>query len=167
MYNVTGMWRNSLPGGFSLIELMVSVGLMAVLTAGLVSVIGQGSRQTARDGRRQADLGSLRASLELFRNDNGTYPPCPGNAANCTTGYLPAAYMATLPTDPIPTRSYIYRPLDASGVGTCNGIVSGAGADRCVSFFLCAAGERTTAAAAGCPATCGGAFVCSLVVSSL
>ena len=144
--------------GFSLVELLIAIGLMSVISAGIVSLIGQGPRQTARDGRRQADLEKIASALELYRNDNASYPPCFVNATvGCvvTTADLPGlsaptSYLSTYPADADATRQYVYNPLDPSG-GTCDGT----GADRCVTYSLCTALEKVTAAVGGTPA-CGG-----------
>lgn len=154
MYNVIGMWRIDLPKGFSLIELVISIGIMAILSAGVVSLLGKGPQQSSRDSRRLTDLASIAGALEIYRNDNGRYPVL--HTALVTN------YISSIPLDPKSSSGRIYRymPKDASG-GDCTGL------ERCVKFYICAAGEKTTTAAAGCPLTCGGTFTCSLVVSSL
>ena len=53
--------------GFSLVELLIAIGLMSVISAGIVSLIGQGPRQTARDGRRQADLEKILEREDTLR----------------------------------------------------------------------------------------------------
>jgi prepilin-type N-terminal cleavage/methylation domain-containing protein len=59
--------------GFSMIELLVVATILVVLsTIGLVSYNQAG--QSARNGKRQADLETLRQALVLYRVDNGTYP---------------------------------------------------------------------------------------------
>jgi len=58
--------------GFSLVELLIAIGLMSVISAGIVSLIGQGPRQTARDGRRQADLAD---AGERRGNASGSFAP--------------------------------------------------------------------------------------------
>lgn len=162
MYNVIGMWKSKLPYGFSLVELLVSVGILAVLTAGTVSLIGAGPRQRSRDVRRQSDLESIAGALALYRNDLAGYPQCPAGALNCAAGAIPGmvtTYIGAMPADPSSPRQYVYVPRQS---GTqCSG------SDRCNSFVLCAAGEKPPiVAAAGCPATCGGAFTCSIKVTS-
>lgn len=59
--------------GFSLIELMVAVTILAVATSiGVVSYTN--ANRKARNGKRQADLEQVRAALELYRTDYGKYP---------------------------------------------------------------------------------------------
>jgi prepilin-type N-terminal cleavage/methylation domain-containing protein len=59
--------------GFSLIEILVVVTIMATLTAiGMVSY-SQISKNS-RDGKRKADLEQVRAALVLYRTESGEYP---------------------------------------------------------------------------------------------
>lgn len=59
--------------GFTLIELMVVMMIIAVLS-GLALVSLQSSRRGARDAQRRADLEEIRAALEMYKVDLGTYP---------------------------------------------------------------------------------------------
>lgn len=130
------MWRsNKVNNGFTLIELIVTMGLIAVLSAGVVALIGQGPRRYSRDSQRQADLQQIRSALEMYRNDFGGYPS--------TTAPLSPLYLTTgWPADPSsPGRNYAYLP---------NGCVAG----RCTSYTLCAAGEKSPTPAVGC-GSCG------------
>ena len=77
--------------GFTLIELIVSVTIIAVLTViGVISYAG--ASQKARDGRRVADLEKIRIALELYRQNVGSYP------ASLTD--LETEYMQQLPVGP-------------------------------------------------------------------
>ena len=59
--------------GFTLIELMIVMAVLSVLAvSGLASF--QASQRNARDGRRKADLETIRQALELYRRENGRYP---------------------------------------------------------------------------------------------
>jgi len=164
MYNVIGMRKNSLKFnvGFTLIELMISIGLVAILSASAISLLGPSSRQSSRDTKRQADLNVIASALSMYRNDMGTYPECPAAAATCTSGYITTTYLGTLPPDPLSSsgRDYVYKPENSAG-NACDATP----ANRCVSYSICAAGEKVTSAVTGCPATCGGTFTCSLKVS--
>ena len=86
--------RNDKRRGFSLIELMVGVSIIAVLaTVGMVSYRSANAR--ARDSRREADVQQIRAALEMYRTDNGVYP---NDLATLTT--TPAYMSADLLLDP-------------------------------------------------------------------
>ena len=62
--------------GFTLIEILVTATIIAVLTAiGLVSF--RSANIKARDGKRMADIEQLKAALEIYRSDNPTYPSRP------------------------------------------------------------------------------------------
>ncbi len=178
MYNVVGMHRTNILRiayyrlhinlGFTLVELLVSIGLLAVLSAGVVSIIGTGPAKTGRDGKRQTDLQSIASALELYRNDNGTYPQCTGGVTGCTAGSLVngtgmpsfSGYLSTIPGDvKSPTREYRYAPLDSSS-NACDGTLG----DKCVKYSLCAALENGTGSVVGC-GTCG-ATTCNVLVLS-
>ena len=60
-------------GGFTLFELLVSISIIAVLTA--IAVVSYGGlNKKARDSRRIADLEKIRISLESFRQIGSSYP---------------------------------------------------------------------------------------------
>ena len=128
MYNVIGMWGIRLQRGFTLIELLVTVAMVAALSAGVLTLIGQGPRQTARDGRRAADLEQIASALELFRNDQARYPG-PTWTGDLTGG----SYLTAVPTDPVSGGNYTYTPAPA-GCTTAG--------TRCTTYSLCATREK-------------------------
>jgi len=66
-----GIVKKSL--GFTMIELLVAATIIAVLSAiGMVAFRSANIR--ARDGKRKADIEQVRAALELYRSDVGSYP---------------------------------------------------------------------------------------------
>jgi len=144
-YNVIGMWKYRF--GFTLIEILITIGIMAVISAGVMTKIGPGPKQTARDGNRKAAIAQMVSALEIYRSDAGTYPACNPVGANClisaTTGFT-TNYLPVVPTDPTSGRSYRYAPLSAVN-GNCDGA-----ATKCVKYTLCAALEKITAADANC-----------------
>ena len=59
--------------GFSLIELLVVISIIAVITAvGMTNFLG--ARERARDARRKQDLVQLKNALRLYYNDYNAYP---------------------------------------------------------------------------------------------
>lgn len=110
---------------------MVAITVLAILSAGVISLIGRGPGQSARDARRKADLEKIASALELYRNDRGGYATA-GNYA--CVGALPCL-MNTFITSPLPTDpqsgggSYRYTP------GTCGGTT-------CRTYTLCADLEK-------------------------
>ena len=59
--------------GFTLIELMVTMGIIAVLAGMAVFNFNQ-SRVRARDVQRKNDMSQLQKAFELYKNDNRSYP---------------------------------------------------------------------------------------------
>ena len=121
MYNVIGMYKIK-KKGFTIIELLVAVGVMAVMSAGIVAAIGQGPRMRSRDARRKADLESIRTALEMYRNNYGWYPS-PANY-DCI-GALPCfspTYISNIPTDPkTPIMKYPYsQPSGSRSYSLCS-----------------------------------------------
>lgn len=73
---------SDLSKGFSLIELMVVIGIIAVLTSiGIVSY--SQARNRANIAKAQADMETLKKAMILYKLDYGELPPSP----NSPTGY--------------------------------------------------------------------------------
>jgi len=81
--------------GFSLIELLVVIFIIATLT-GLLLPNLMSARQRARDTRRKQDLEAIKNSLRLYYNDNQGYP----DAGDFSFGTSWGEYMARVPQDP-------------------------------------------------------------------
>lgn len=91
--------------GFTLIELIVSVTIIAVLTVvGVVSF--SGTNKKARDSRRMADLENIRIALELYRQGTGSSYPASLSSINVGT-----TYIQKIPTDPKYATEYTYQKL--------------------------------------------------------
>jgi len=91
--------------GFTLVELLVSATIIALLAGIGVASFSALSKQS-RDSRRKADLENLRSALELYRSDNDYYPA--DLATLVTDGYLGKALA-----DPKADRQYAYCPSGA------------------------------------------------------
>ncbi|OGG61155.1 hypothetical protein A3C87_03320 [Candidatus Kaiserbacteria bacterium RIFCSPHIGHO2_02_FULL_49_34] len=115
--------------GFTLIELMVSITIIGILTAGAAVAFGN-ARANARDAQRYAVLAQMQLALETYRQVNGSYPStsntwwsvCSGFGSKDVTGvngYVPnlaPTYMTKLPLDPVSAtgcsgtnKGYLYR----------------------------------------------------------
>ena len=116
--------------GFTLVELLVTISIIAILSAiGLVlysTVLKQG-----RDSKRQSDLKSIQLALEQYVNDQGFYPApspsslTPGTGALTTSTGNPTSpapalktYMSIIPNDSNSSTPYVYVALKDGA--TCN-----------------------------------------------
>ncbi|MEK7504509.1 MAG: type II secretion system protein [Patescibacteria group bacterium] len=105
---------------FTLIELLVALSIMALIM-GLSLTAFDSTKKSARDGRRKADIESIRSALEIYRSDNSVYP--------ANLNLLTPSYVTTIPTDPVATQSYVY---------SCT--------PPCYSYTLCATLEQVSGA---------------------
>jgi general secretion pathway protein G len=112
--------------GFTLLEVLVSATIIAVLTAiGIVSYASVNKR--SRDVKRKSDMEQMRSALEMFRADNNEYPN-PGTNASIIAGQfnqasvleddLVSTYLPAVSTDPDVDQSYYYQPIATGGVYT-------------------------------------------------
>lgn len=96
--------------GFTFIELLVTVTLIAVLSAiGIVSY--SSAQRRSRDGKRKADLEIIRSALEMYRADEDGYPD--------DLYDLETDYIRSIPIDPRTGSGYGYSPA-ASPVTSYN-----------------------------------------------
>lgn len=126
--------------GFSLVELLVVIGLLGVIAAVSLALLNPDTYlKKSRDSRRKADLQQIRAALELYRSDYGHYPRN-GGWVNSTQGDswirdidtsrpLTPNYIKTVPKDPKNTGgwpmsggyTYAYFSATSSMCGTTAG----------------------------------------------
>jgi len=105
--------------GFSLLELLVVISIMAILVSiGTVAFITV--QRTGRDSRRRADLRSMQDAFEQYIADNGTYADC-STMVDYDSG-SGALIPAGLPVDPRNSGDYVYNTsdgCDATGYCIC------------------------------------------------
>lgn len=118
--------------GFTLVELMIVVGLISILTVlGTISYSNYSER--SRDARRRVDMQQIRAALELFRSNNqfGSYPT--------SLAVLETQRLLDVPTDPL-NIDYLYVPTRLDGTGCDNSSI----ASQCLTYTLSIALEDGT-----------------------
>lgn len=112
--------------GFSLIELLVVITIIALLTGVILDSIG-GSKAKARDAQRISDVGQLQLALALYFDRCNTYPtPSSGvlsastHDATCPSGITLGSYINQVPTPPSGVSgvtTYAYSALNnGSGI---------------------------------------------------
>ncbi|MBI1871807.1 type II secretion system protein [Candidatus Collierbacteria bacterium] len=76
--------------GFTLLELLVVVGIIAILVS-LVSVAYNTAQKRARDARRRGDMNAMKNALEQYYSANSfVYPTTCSTASTYITGAWPA-----------------------------------------------------------------------------
>jgi prepilin-type N-terminal cleavage/methylation domain-containing protein len=124
--------------GFTLIELLVTMGIIAVLTGMAVFNFNQ-ARIRARDVQRKSDLSQLVKSMELYKNDTGSYPPSEADFQRVMLegGYFKAEFVDPKGSD---WSAYQYAPgntLKSYYLMAClenNADSVRATADKCLNF---------------------------------
>jgi len=108
--------------GFTLVELLIAVAIIALLTSIGITAFTRAQRNS-RDVRRRADLMSLSSALELYYDDNNAYPSeatwasqVPGDGNALDSGLVPT-YIKVLPDDPMEDASDGYAYFYNSSVG--------------------------------------------------
>ena len=98
--------------GFTLIELLVVIAIIGLL-ASIVLVSLNTARQKARDVRRISDLRQVALALEMYYDDNTSYPSVTGCSAANWTGTMSTVleaggYMTKVPIDPTNSGNNVY-----------------------------------------------------------
>ncbi len=113
------MKKTLLQRGFTLIELIVVIAIIAILTA-IVTSNFTSSKAKSRDAKRISDIAQLQLALSLYFDRCNDYPPVRGmfnensKSTNCNGDLgelnIPISnYISVIPKDPINTGNYIYR----------------------------------------------------------
>ncbi|MBU1970573.1 prepilin-type N-terminal cleavage/methylation domain-containing protein [Patescibacteria group bacterium] len=94
--------RTKFTKGFTLVELLISISLIAILSGVLFSVINPlGIQKKSRDAQRMADLSKVKVALESYFADNRRYPTRPNWVkVSALSPELEGPYINLLPIDP-------------------------------------------------------------------
>lgn len=126
--------------GFTLIELMVVIIVLAILVA-IVVVQYNGAQGRARDTDRRADISNIAKGLEQYYDDNGSYPATSGSSSTITSNWYVSnttnwtstfsgamsSILSPFPADPINSgvittaKQYSYAYFSGTGCGRAAG----------------------------------------------
>ena len=104
--------------GFTLIELLVVIAIIALMSS-IVLVSISTAREKSRNAKRVSDMTQLQKAMDLYFNDNGTYPTLSSgmalsswNSSILVPKYLKAVPVTVLPADPgcTATNDYYMQP---------------------------------------------------------
>jgi prepilin-type N-terminal cleavage/methylation domain-containing protein len=87
--------RFDLSKGFTLVELLVVIGIIGALATLVLVQLGS-TRAKGRDVKRIADVNQMRSAIESYFDDNGKYP-----STTDLSSVLVPTYLTTAPLDPL------------------------------------------------------------------
>lgn len=133
--------------GFSLIELLITVSIIAILSAIALGIYTASLKQ-GRDSKRQSDLRAIQSALEQYNSDMGFYPTqntvdpvgldallaqlnppaFTSSTGNPTPPSISKTYLNSLPKDPTDMLRYQYVASPANCDNTSG--------SKCISYCL-------------------------------
>lgn len=109
--------------GFSLIELLVAISIVAIISTMAVLIYSSVQKET-RDKARLRDLNTIKQALELYKSNHNFYPS--------SLSFLVPTYFENIPQDPLSARWYAYQAFPLGCSQTMR---------NCSTFLICAKGE--------------------------
>jgi type II secretory pathway pseudopilin PulG len=90
----TGADTSVIPEAFTILELLVVIGIIIVLAGLILATVGYVQKKGARS-RAEAEIAAISAALESYRADNGIYPRSANtDTLKSTTNGDPNSYLA-------------------------------------------------------------------------
>lgn len=112
--------KKRINNGFTMVELLIVIVLIGILIS--ISFTGYvASQRSARDGKRKADLEQIRAALEMYRSDVGSYPVQTSSNwfTNNMIAYGSDVYLSAAPNDPVSSYKYFYSQSSPNSYSLC------------------------------------------------
>ena len=102
------MIKKSTKKGFSLVELLVVITIIAILSVVAYSAIA-GNTVKARDAKRKQDLTTIQSAFELYFLKNNRYPDVLETGVEGGLVWrIPKIYLSAIPADPS-GKAYVYK----------------------------------------------------------
>ena len=118
--------------GYTLVEIMVVISIMAILTAVIYSSFDT-SKANSRDQKRVGDLSVIQLALEQFFQKYGVYPVQLSELVDGKKDVSPVIkFLPEIPADLPPNTAYNYFPMTKMPMTTGGSI----GSNNCVSYQL-------------------------------
>lgn len=111
------MSKTSSRSAFTLVELLIVITIIGILSVALIPrLVGAPAR--ARDAQRRTDVQTIATALELYADDEGSYPTAAGGF-DCIGEAGPKGALSDY------LSSYPVDPVDTNGIGACNTATNG------------------------------------------
>lgn len=127
---------------FTLIELLVVIAIIGILSSVILASVNT-ARKRARDARRQEDVKSMQAALELYYDGPGneayvvqtTTTTVAANTTAALADLVSNGFIAIIPVDPLGTATPYYYVSNSTGSAYCLAAeMEGSGTnDGCIS----------------------------------